>query len=78
MEVVAVAVAVVEAAVEVAERRHHPDPEEQDMERLSLPMWTTNCTDKALTSLQGISGRPESLSLSGTVAVKLRAMISQA
>ena len=62
-----VAVAVVEAvkAVEVAEERRHPDPEEQDKERLSPPMWTTNYTAKALTSLQGISGRPGSLLPSG-------------
>ena len=65
---VAVAEAVVEAvveAVEVAGERHHPDPEEQDMERLFLPMWTTNYTAKALTSLQEISGRPENLLPSG-------------
>ena len=53
-------------AVEVAEGRHHPDLEEQDTERLSLPMWTTNCTARALTSLQGTSKRQESLLLSGT------------
>ena len=67
MEVaVAVEAEVAVEAVEVAEERHHLDPEEQDMERLSLPMWTTNCTAKALTSLQGISGRPENLLPSGT------------
>ena len=69
MRVVAVAV-VVEAEVEaeavgVAEERHHLDPEEQDMERLSLPMWTTNSTAKALTSLQETSERPENLLPSG-------------
>ena len=53
-------------AVGVAEERHHPDPEEQDMEHLSLPMWTTNCMAKALTSLQGTSKRPENLLPSGT------------
>ena len=66
--VVVVAVEAVEAAeeVEVAEERHHPDPEEQDTERLSLPMWTTNCTVRALTSLQGTSKRQENLLPSGT------------
>ena len=65
---VAVVVVVVEVveAVGVAEERHHPDPEKQDMERLSLPMWTTNCTDRALTSLQGTNERQESLLRSGT------------
>ena len=63
---VAVAVVVVEAVVEAVEvERRHLDPEEQDMERLSLPMWTTNYTAKALTSLQEISGKPESLLPSG-------------
>ena len=38
VEAAMVVVAVmVEEAVEVAEGRHHPDPEEQDMERLSPP-----------------------------------------
>ena len=64
-EVEAVAEEVVEA-VEVAEGRHHPDPGEQDSECLSLPMWTTNCTARALTSLQGTSKRQESLLPSGT------------
>ena len=66
MEGVATAVVVVVVAVGVAGERHHPDPEEQDMERLFPPMWTTNYTDKALTFLQEISERQESLSLSGT------------
>ena len=71
MEVVAVAVAVeaaVEAVevVEVAEECHHLDPEEQDRERLSPHMWTTNYMAKALTSLQGTSRRPENLLPSGT------------
>ena len=74
MEVEAVAVVVaVEAAEEVVEvvgvaeeRRHHPDLEEQGMERPSLPMWTTNCMAKALTSLQGTSERQENLLPSGT------------
>ena len=52
MGVVAVVVEA-EVAVEVAEERHHLDPEKQDMERLSLPMWTTNCMAKALTFLRG-------------------------
>ena len=56
----------VEVAEGVAEERHHPGPEEQGMERLSPPMWTTNYMDKALTFLQEISERQESLSLSGT------------
>ena len=46
MEVVAVEAA---GAVEVVEERHHPDLEGQDKERLSLPMWTTNCMAKAVT-----------------------------
>ena len=46
-------------AVEVAEERHHPDPEERDMERLSLHTWTTNYMARVLTSLQGTSERPE-------------------
>ena len=61
-----VAVEAVEVEVEVAEGRHHLDPGEQDMERLSLPMWTTNCTARALTSLQGTSKRQESSLPSGT------------
>ena len=70
VEVVVVAVEAVEAVevveVEVAEGRHHPDPGEQDTERLSLPMWTTNCTARALTSLQETSKRQGSLLPSGT------------
>ena len=66
MGVVAVVAVEVEAeVVEAAEERHHPDLEERDMERLSLPMWTTNCTAKALTSLQETSKRPENLLPSG-------------
>ena len=68
--VVEVAVEVVDKVdkveMEVAEERHHLDPEEQDTERLSLPMWITNCTARALTFLQGISERQESLLPSGT------------
>ena len=53
-------------AVEVAEERHHLDPEEQDKERLSLPTWITNCTARALTSLQETSRGPENSSPSET------------
>ena len=62
VEVVVKAVEAVGAVevVEVAEEHHHPDPEEQDTERPSPLMWTTNCTAKALTSLQGTSKRQES------------------
>ena len=63
MEVEAVAVA---AVAEVAEERHHQDPEEQDMECISLHTWTAKYTARALTSLQEINGRPENLSPSGT------------
>ena len=42
------------------------DPEEWDEWRLYHPMWTTSCSDKALTYSQEISGRPESSSHSGT------------
>ena len=68
VEVVVEAVEAVGAVevVEVAEERHPLDPEEQDTERLSLPMWTTNCMARALTSLQGISERQESSLPSGT------------
>ena len=59
------AVEAVEVA-EVAEGNHHLDPEEQDTERLSLPMWTTNCMDRALTSLQETSERPENFTLGET------------
>ena len=62
---VEVAVEVVEA-VRVAEERHHPDLEERGKECLFLPMWTTNCTAKALTSSQETSRRPENLLPSGT------------
>ena len=44
-------------AVEVVEERHHPGLEEQDMERLSLHMWTTNYTARVLTSVAVISPR---------------------
>ena len=54
-----------EAVAEVAEGRHHQGPEEQDMERLFLYMWTANYTARALTSLQETNGRPENLSPSG-------------
>ena len=50
---------VVVVAVEVAEERHHPDLEEQDMGRLSLHTWITNYMARVLTSLQGTSERPE-------------------
>ena len=65
MEAVVEEVEEVVEVVEVAEERHHLDPEEWDRERLSPPMWTTNYTAKALTSLQGISGRPENSLPSG-------------
>ena len=57
MGVVAVEAVVVEAeevevVAEVAEERHHQDPEEQDMECLSLHTWTAKYTARALTSLQ--------------------------
>ena len=67
VEVEAAEVAVeVAGAVAVVEKRHHPYPEERDMKRLSLHMWTTNYMARVLTSLQETSKRPESLSLSGT------------
>ena len=56
----------VEVAEAVVEERHHRDPEERDRECLSPHMWTTIYTAKALTSLQGISRRPENLLPSGT------------
>ena len=63
--VVAVVAVVAAEAVEVvevvAEGCHCPDPEEQDTEHLFPLMWTTSCTDKALTSLQGTSEGQESL-----------------
>ena len=65
MEMGVVAVKVVMEA-EVAEERHHQDPEGQDMKRLSHHTWITNCTTRVLTSLQETNRRPESLSPSGT------------
>ena len=55
MVVVAVEAEVVVGAaevVEVAEERHHLDPEEQDRECLFPHIWITDYTAKALTSLQ--------------------------
>ena len=57
---------VVVVAVEVAEERHHPDLEEQDMGRLSLHTWTTNYMARVLTSSQETNGRPKNLLPNGT------------
>ena len=65
MEMGVVVVKVVMEA-EVAEKRHHQNPEGQDMECLSPHTWITNCTTRVLTSLQETNRRPESLSPSGT------------
>ena len=66
MGAVVVAVEAVAVEVEMVEERHHQDPEEQGMERLSLHTWTTNHMARVLTSLQETSKRPENSSLSGT------------
>ena len=65
--VVAVVAVVAVEVVEVgAEGCHCPDPEERDTEHPFPLMWTTNCTDKALTSLQETSEGQENLLPNGT------------